>query len=206
MYSVYILTVKDGRKYIGATSMKPKTRWNHGNGYRHIQELWEIICGDGWESVSAEVVASGLTEEDASILEQTLIEEYQTIDPRRGFNKEGGGIGKHRMILDSTREKMRQEKLGELNNNYGKRFSAEHKQRIAESNRGQKRTEETRRKIGKAKEKAVSQYTLNGDILATYESGKTAAQITGVPAYAISRVCRGVRRQEGGYIWKFTNE
>lgn len=206
MYSVYILTVKDGRKYIGATSMKPKTRWNHGNGYRHSPELWDIICRDGWDSINAEVVESSLTEEEASLLEQELIERYHSIEPKYGFNLERGGINSHKVLSDATRAKISASQMGELNNNYGKHFSEEHKRKIAESNRGQKRSEETRRRVGKAKEKAVSQYTMSGNFLATYESGRTAEKITGIPAYSISKACRGVHSQAGGYLWKFTNQ
>ena len=99
---------------------------------------------------------------------------------------------------------MRESHRGEKNFNYGKHFSEEHKEKIAESNRGQKRSEETRRNIGLSKRKAVSQYTRNGAFLATYESGRIAEAITGVPAYAISKVCRGDRLLAGGYIWKFS--
>lgn len=206
MYSVYILTVKDGRKYIGATSMKPKARWNHGNGYRHSPELWEVICRDGWESIDAQVVMSGLTEEEASILEQELIDRYHTVEPECGFNIEYGGVNSHKIISDFSRAKMSAKQTGVLNNNYGKHFSEAHKRKIAESNRGQKRSEETCQRIGKAKEKAVSQYSMSGCFLATYESGRTAEKITGIPAYAISKACRGVHSQAGGYLWKFTNQ
>lgn len=206
MYSVYILTVKDGRKYIGMTSQPPKRRWNHGNGYRRHLEFWQVICDDGWETVDTKVVADGLTKEEASRLEQELIARYHSIEPECGFNKECGGHDAFKILSDATKEKIRESMTGEKNHNYGTHFSEERKRKIAESNRGQKRSEETRRRVGKAKEKAVSQYTLNGDFLATYESGKTAAAITGVPAYSISKACLGKHLQAGGYIWKFTNE
>lgn len=205
MYSVYILTVKDGRKYIGATSMEVKSRWNHGNGYRHIPELWQIICDEGWESVRAEVVTSGLTKEDASLLEQELIDKYRSAEREFGFNREQGGLDKYKIISDETRAKQSNSHMGERNINFGKHFSEERRRKIAESNRGQRRSEETRRRVGKAKEKAVNQYTMSGEFLATYESGRTAEAITGIPAYSISKACRGVHSQAGGYLWKFVN-
>lgn len=206
MYSVYILTVKDGRKYIGMTSQAPKTRWNHGNGYRRNPELWEVICEDGWESVAAEIIRSELTKEEASRLEQELISMYRSIEPEYGFNKECGGHDSFKILSDATKAKISQSQMGERNHNYGTHFSEERKRKIAESNRGQKRSEETRRRVGKAKEKSVSQYSMSGCFLATYESGKTAEKITGIPAYAISKACRGVHSQAGGYLWKFTNQ
>lgn len=204
MYSVYILTVSDGRKYIGATSMPVKSRWNNGNGYRFCGDLWDIICSDGWSAIEKEVVASNLTEAEASALEQQLIREYKTTVPGFGFNSEEGGVGCYKIISEKSRQKMRESHRGEKHFNYGKHFSEEHKEKIAESNRGQKRSEETRLNISLSKRKAVNQYTRSGAFLATYESGKIAAAITGVPAYAISKVCRGNRSLAGGYIWKFS--
>ena len=61
MYSVYILTVPDGRKYVGTTAMPVKRRWNHGNGYRFCQPLWEIIRAVGWEAIVKEVVGCNLS-------------------------------------------------------------------------------------------------------------------------------------------------
>lgn len=41
MYTVYSLKTPDGRVYVGTTSTDTKIRWNNGNGYRFIPELWE---------------------------------------------------------------------------------------------------------------------------------------------------------------------
>lgn len=202
MYSVYVLTVKDGRKYVGATSMNPISRWNHGNGYRFCEDFWEVICRDGWESVKKEIVADALTKQEASRMEQELISRFHSTDPQKGFNREGGGIDDQRLVLSSTRQKQREKQLGVLNNNYGMHFSVEHRRKIAESNRGRKRSEETKKRIGKAKSKPVFQYSMNGEFIAAYESGRSAEKITGIPAYAISKVCRGVHKQAGGYFWK----
>lgn len=204
MYSVYVLTVKDGRKYVGATSMNPISRWNHGNGYRFCEDFWEVICRDGWESVKKEIVAASLTKQEASRMEQELISKFCSTDPQKGFNREGGGIDDQRLVLSSTRKKQRERQLGVLNNNYGMHFSAEHRRKIAESNRGQKRSEETKKRIGKAKSKPVSQYSLTGQLIATYPSAKIAAIKTGAQASHISKVCKGMRSSAAGFIWKFT--
>ena len=171
MYSVYVLTVKDGRKYVGATSMNPISRWNHGNGYRFCEDFWEVICRDGWGSVTKEIVADALTKQEASRMEQELISMFHSTDPKKGFNREGGGIDDQRLVLSSTRQKQREKQLGVLNNNYGMHFSVEHRRKIAESNRGQKRSEETKKRIGEAKRKPVFQYSMNGEFIAAYESG-----------------------------------
>lgn len=205
MYSVYILTVPDGRRYVGATSMSVKRRWNRGNGYRFCHALWDVICELGWDAIGKEVVGESLTEDEASGLEQRLIAEYQTTNPLFGFNQEAGGLRSEKAIPEAIRLRQSESRKGEKNPNFGKHFSEEHRRKLSESNYGQKRSDETRENIGKSKSKAVSQYTLSGAYLATYDSGRIAAAITGVPAYSISKACRGIQSQAEGFIWKFTN-
>lgn len=203
MYSVYILTVPDGRRYIGTTSMPVKQRWNHGNGYRFCSELWNIICGFGWDAINKEVVGESFTEDEASNLEQKLIATCQTTNPSFGFNREAGGLRSNKIISEPIRLRQSESRKGELNPNFGKHFSEEHRRKIAESNFGQKRSSETCYRIGKAKEKPVAQYTLTGRLLAIYPSGKEAALVTGAQVGHISKVCKGQRQSAGGFVWKF---
>lgn len=158
MHSVYILTVPDGRKYVGTTSMPVKRRWNHGNGYRFCSALWDVICELGWDAIDKEVIGESFTEDEASNLEQNLIAEYQTTNPSFGFNREAGGLRSNKIIPEPIRLRQSESRKGELNPNFGKHFSEEHRRKIAESNSGQKRSKETCHRIGKAKEKPVAQF------------------------------------------------
>lgn len=61
-------------------------------------------------------------------------------------------------------------------------------------------------KCGKKKQaasqsKTVLQYSLDGKLLAKYESVSEAMRKTGI--LKISNVCRGERKQAGGYIWRY---
>lgn len=49
----------------------------------------------------------------------------------------------------------------------------------------------------------VYQMTLNGDIIAAYESMSDAARAVGCQVAKISAVCRGDRKTTGGYKWKY---
>ena len=49
--------------------------------------------------------------------------------------------------------------------------------------------------------KPVLQYSLDGKLIAKYESASAAIRETGI--LKISNVCRGERKQAGGYIWKY---
>ena len=204
MYSVYILRDMNGKVYVGATSVPLEVRWKNGNGYRFCEELWDMIQQFGWSSITKTVVAVGLNKSEASELEQRLIAELDSANPKRGYNRELGGVNGFKIVSDCSREKMSRSKLGELNPNYGTHFSQERRAKIAASNMGKKRSAETCARIGKSKEKPVYQYSMSGVLLAEYESGKVAERETGIDRKHISKACNHKRKTAGGYRWEFS--
>lgn len=90
-YSLYKLTSPENKVYIGCTSMKPKDRWDYGNGYGHNKELTSDIKKFGWSNFNHEVLYSELNEEDAYTLERELIHTYNSYNPECGYNKTHGG-------------------------------------------------------------------------------------------------------------------
>ena len=60
----------------------------------------------------------------------------------------------------------------------------------------------------------ICQYTIDGQLLATYSNGEIAGKITGVCPRNILQVANKqpynnsghVRKQAGGYVWKFADE
>jgi hypothetical protein len=203
MYTVYSLVVADGRVYVGATSGDPKVRWNNGNGYRFNSDLWTQIVSQGWNTVEKVIHATGLTKGEASKMECDLIRKYDSANPQHGFNRELGGLTSEKLISEKSREAMRRGKLGSNNPNYGKALSAEHKNKLSESNTGKKRSRETCERIGKAKEKPVLQFTTDGEFVTRWQSGRAAAKATSTQAGHIAKVCKGERRTAGGFIWTY---
>ena len=51
--------------------------------------------------------------------------------------------------------------------------------------------------------KPVSQYSLNGDFIATYPSAREAARRLNLDSSTISKVCRGQNKTHGGFIFKY---
>lgn len=51
--------------------------------------------------------------------------------------------------------------------------------------------------------KAVEQYSLDGQLLATFRSVAEAARQLGLDSSTISKVCRGVNKTHGGFIFKY---
>ena len=54
--------------------------------------------------------------------------------------------------------------------------------------------------------KAVSQYDLNNNYIATYKSSYDAEKVTGIGRTCIGGCCRKEHHTAGGYIWKFAEE
>lgn len=205
-YSVYKIVAPDGRVYIGTTTQKPKSRWNHGNGYRFCEDMWNLIVSQGWESFQTDVIKTDLTYDEACKMEQELIVKYDACNPEKGFNREGGGIFKKKIVLDSTRKRISEAQMGEKNNNYGKPRPDDVKEKIRLSNLGKKRSAETCKRVGKAKEKPVAQFTKDGEFVAEYPSGKIAAEMTGIRKYCISKNCLGKQATAGGYVWRYAQK
>ena len=53
--------------------------------------------------------------------------------------------------------------------------------------------------------KQVEQYSLDGELLNTYPSVRIAAKQLNLDASTISKVCRGVNKTHGGFIFKYTS-
>lgn len=91
LWSVYRHVSPSGKIYIGATK-DPKHRWRgNGNGYKGSTGIWDAIQEYGWDNFDHEIIASGLTEQEAHAMESELIERYDTMNPDRGYNLTSGG-------------------------------------------------------------------------------------------------------------------
>lgn len=152
-WCVYIHTNKtNGKKYVGQTSQRPEKRWDNGRGYKTSSKFYGAIQKYGWENFEHEIVADGLTLEEANILEQELIDRYHTQDDAFGYNLDSGGH-------NTTHSEETKQKIGEANHIalQGKTWSDEQRAKMSalftgEGNPffGHKHTEETKQKISEA--------------------------------------------------------
>ena len=53
------------------------------------------------------------------------------------------------------------------------------------------------------RKKAVNQFTMDGNLIATFQILNIAARETGINAAHICDVCKGKRKSAGGYVWKY---
>lgn len=161
-YCVYVHTNKiNGFRYVGITQQKPEVRWQKGKGYQKQTVFWNAIKKYGWDGFEHEVVASGLTPEEAWRLEQKLIAEYNSTDRNHGYNRSVGGESGAKGVEKNEKQRKaasialkRQWKSQEFRERTIKRLLAtcqteEAKKKRAESRKGFKFSDETKRKMSK---------------------------------------------------------
>ena len=77
--------------------------------------------------------------------------------------------------------------------------------RYAGNSLGNKLSEETKDKLSKALGKEINQYTLDGKLIATFQSANQASKLTKSPPSAVNRVANGIKLKERNFVWLYTN-
>lgn len=222
-YTVYKHTSPSGKMYIGITRQRPEKRWGPGGcRYKHNQYLWRAITKHGWRNFEHEIIAEGLTKEEACALEIGLIAKYQSTDPTKGYNHGAGGEkgGNGYRHTEEAKEKIAAA-------NRGKHLSVETRKKVSEARTGRRPSAETRAKLSKAKRghpspnkgKKPSPSTLeklrehankapveNTDTGQRFPSIHAAARSHNLDPSAICAVCNGKRKTAGGYRWEYVKE
>ena len=121
--------------------------------------------------------------------------------------------GKHHS--KESREKMSEAMKGRNHPFYGTHRKESTKQKISSSNKGKhnfngmygKRHKESTKKkmsISNKNKSKVNKYDLNGNFICSYNSITEAIKQNPKAAH-ISDVCRGIRKQAAGFIWKYAS-
>ena len=200
----------DGRRYIGITKHNPYRRWRpDGSGYKSCPHFWRAIQMYGWNSFEHEIIAEGLTEEEASKMEISLIKTYESNKSEYGFNIAPGGM--YRSMTEEMRKRFSEQRKGKMlgkdnpnygnhrfagknNPNYGKKHSAETRALMSQNRKGKglhEFSDEHRQRLkdnhaGGAKPKKV----LCVETGIIYSSINDAARSIGASKYAVSSVCQ----------------
>ena len=164
-YTVYEHVFPNGKKYIGITCRDLKKRWKGGlRGYDHNDYMQNVIKKYGWENVKHNVLASGLSKEDAENEEIRLIALYDLTNRNKGYNLEKGGKAANR-ITEETRQKLREKCSGKNNARYGVEVSKETREKMRKAKLGTKQTKEHRFNIMCGEGKRTAQYDLYGNFI-----------------------------------------
>ena len=156
-YIVYKHTnLINGKVYIGITGRPPESRWGKGGyGYRENPYFWNAIQKYGWDNFRHEIMYDGLTREQALLLEERTIAEYNSSCADYGYNLTLGG--EHNIPNEATRHKMSEIMKGPANPMLGRKHTEEeiawYRQRFSgEGNPryGKHLSDETKKKISNA--------------------------------------------------------
>lgn len=86
MFTVYCLTLPDGKAYIGFTSRPTRVKWADGWNYALNPTLYDAILEYGWQHIKKEELAKMSLEKEARDLEAALINKLETYRQEKGFN------------------------------------------------------------------------------------------------------------------------
>lgn len=149
-FTVYIHKNKtNGKVYIGQTKQNPIKRWDNGRGYKDCSRFWNAIQKYGWDNFEHIILATDLTLEEANLLEEKLIKDYNSTNPQNGYNINFGGFN-HNHSEETKRKIGESNKISQLN----KKWSDHQREIISEKFSGKgnpfygkHHTEETKKKI-----------------------------------------------------------
>lgn len=227
-WKVYVHTNKiNGKKYVGVTCRDLKIRWAKGKGYKRpkdqgeaLSHFYHSIQKYGWDNFEHEIVKDGLTKAEAAEEEKRLIALYDTTNPEKGYNVTLGGDGssgaKHsdgtrKLLSRLTKERFAQNP--ESNPFKGKHHTEETKEKLRQSHKrmydgeknpfaGKHHTEKTKALLSEQHSQPVNQYSLQGEYIQQFRSGREAAAAVGTTPTSIADAANGKTRFSAGYIWK----
>lgn len=144
-YCVYKHTnLINNKVYIGQTKNFSNRCGKDGSGYlaktngEFNQPLFaRAILKYGWDNFTHEILKEELTKEEADYWETYFIKKYESINPNKGYNIRLGGS--HGSLSEKTKNKLRDKMKGkydgEHNPFYGRKHTAETKEKIGKKNK-----------------------------------------------------------------------
>ena len=210
-------TVTD-KWYIGQT-VNPEGRFNchidRAINKKDKTYFYNSIRKYGLENFVYCVLEENVLRENLNMREIGWIEYYDSF--YCGYNMTAGG--NQTIFSEEFKRKLSESHKGNpgywtnkhLSEETKKKLSESHKGLIGEKNpfHGKHHSEETRKKLSESHKgktspnrKKVSKYDLNGNYIQTYNS-VTDAMKYNPKAGNLTDVCRGKRKQAGGFIWKY---
>ena len=197
-WSVYRHTCPNGKVYIGMTSKKCEERWQNGHGYRKNEHFFSAIKEYGWNSITHEVIATGLSKERAQHCEQLLISAHKSNNPLYGYNI-STGVGKTGLSpTPETRDKIRKKLVGT-------RRPDEVRARLSASHSGKQLSDEQKMRIRMSCKNINARPVICLTTGIMYPSATEASRQTGISRSGISSCCVGTRRTCKKTAWAYSD-
>lgn len=202
-YKVYMHKFPNDKVYIGVTCQKVEHRWRNGKKYNNNKYMTNAINKYGWDNIEHIVLYEDLTKEEAEKIEIKLIKQYKSNERKYGYNiLEGGNVSNgmteegRKSMIEKNKGKRKSPstefKKGNKPWTCGKKMSKEFREKLSKSHLGQ--IAWNRRKIICLENNKI------------YSSMKEASQELNLKESGISRVCRGIMKQTGGFHFKYYEE
>lgn len=206
-HCVYKHTCPNGKVYIGITKKRPRDRWANGLGYAE-QFFGKAIRKYGWENIKHEIIADGLTEEEAKQKEIEQIALHDSHNPEHGYNCTDGGDGASgHTVSEEERKRMKERSAKMWENEEIREKLLKHLAEISKANVGRKRSRELVERQIERLSMSVDQYDKSGLFIQTHKSLMDAARYLGKDCNsAIVACCKGKKKSYCGYIWKYHGE
>ena len=187
-WCVYMHRLKvDGRVYIGQTN-SISNRWKP-SAYKRCTKFYHAIQQYGWNNFEHIILSNNLTLQEANILEENYILQYDAINT--GFNLTSGGL--NHLLSEETKQKMSEVRKGVPK-------TEEHKKAISEGLKNYQRTKEHNRNNQLSQHRKPVKCIETQEI---YESLSEAERQTGILSETISRCCRGKQKTASNFHWEF---
>lgn len=217
MYSVYKHTnKKNGKSYVGITSMAPKDRWSNGHGYRQQKKFYNAIVKYGWDGFTHEILATCKDKETAYELEIALIKKYDCVD--NGYNVSDGGDS-----MDYAFQRFAVDKYEPSTGKFICTYES-----VSEAAKDTMSSDSHISECCRGKHKTAAGYgwayhgeqyippsayyrycrvekidTDTGAVIETYDSQREAAEKNGLSMATINICCKGKQATGGGFIWRY---
>ena len=110
MYTIYVHTTPDGKKYVGSTSLEPKIRFGGGCNYKCSTRFNDAINFFGWNNIKHEILETVEDKETALKREEYYTLLWRTNEPEFGYNIYVGNIqneDRKNKISDCNRKPIR---------------------------------------------------------------------------------------------------
>ncbi len=199
LYSVYVHTTPNGKRYVGITSRPPKHRWNNGRGYSQNKHFTSAILKYGWENIRHEIVEEGLSKFEACALEKYLISKYKSNNPQYGYNNSAGGEYPNEGHKATEEEKKRKSEARK-----GIELSEETKKRISQGKKGKPNGKNGL--LGEKCAKSFFVYQIDPktqNVVNMYFGFSEMERKTGYARTPVREAAHGKRRQAYGFVWTY---
>ena len=123
MYSIYVHTTPDGKKYVGSTSIEPNRRFGGGSHYKCCTRFNDAINLFGWDNIQHQILETVEDKETALKREEYYTLLWRTNEPEFGYNIFVGSIPNQETINKRSEKRI------------GRKHSEDAKKKISEKNR-----------------------------------------------------------------------